>query len=167
MDYKEIPVADYSNEDPSKVLDSHSLIEAIHEQFDATTSHDRKYLRLRIDLLRDVFNLGDTSNNKHVAVIDRLLTGFGRIKRIHLLPFEGAMEVPDSIDTEAHGKIDEQFSAEIKDIRSKAYEIQRAYITYIVLHAIEPKLQSKTVTLSELHSAGLPQSDPGQDDDDW
>jgi hypothetical protein len=78
---------------------------------------------------------------------------YGEIKSVQVLPFEGASEVPDSIDTEAHVHIAKQFKKELKQIRDKAYAIQRAYITYLIEHSISsPKLTSKTVTLSELIS---------------
>ncbi len=167
MSSNDEPIADYSNEEPTKVLDSYSLIEAIHEVFDPTTRHDSDYLETRIDLLREVFEIGPNSTNDHAKVITKLLSGYGEIKRIRILPFEGALEVPNSIDTEAHIEIEKQFKKELSDIRKKAHEIQRAYITYIVLHAIEGRLRSKSVTLSDLIAAGLPQSDPGYDEMDY
>ena len=167
MSSKDEPIVDYSNEEPTKVLDSYSLIEAIHEDFDPTIRHDSDYLDMRIDLLREVFEIGPNSTNNHAKVITQLLSGYGKIKRVRILPFEGALEVPNSIDTEAHIEIEKQFEKEISDIRKKAYEIQRAYITYIVLHAIEARLRSKSVTLSDLIAAGLPQSDPGYDEMDY
>jgi hypothetical protein len=101
-------------------------------------------------------------------VIDRLLEGYGEIKSVQVLPFEGASEVPDSIDTEAHVYIAKKFEKELKQIRDKAYAIQRAYITYLIEHSISsPKLTSKTVTLSELISQGLPKADPGIDYDSY
>jgi hypothetical protein len=167
MKIEDFQVADYSNEEPCKILNSYSLIEAIHEHFDPTASHDPAYLQMRISLLKDLFNLNKNSSNMHIEAVERLLGGFGRIKPVTLLPFEGAMEVPDSIDTEAHMKIEQQFSVEVAQIRKNSYLIQRAYITYIILNAIEPSLRSKTVALSELHADGLPQSDPGEDEDNW
>jgi len=164
---KDEPIADYSNEEPTKVLNSYSLIEAIHEDFDPTTRHDSDYLDMRIDLLREVFEIGPNSTNNHAKVITQLLSGYCQIKRVEILPFEGALEVPNSIDTEAHIEIEKQFEKELSDIRKKAYEIQRAYITYIVLHAIEARLRSKSVTLSDLIAAGLPQSDPRYDEMDY
>ena len=167
MKTENIESADYSNEDPSKILNSNSLVEAIHELFDPSTSHDQDYLQMRISLLRDAFNLQKNSTNVHSEVVERLLVGFGQIRPVALLPFEGAMEVPDSIDTEAHMEIERKFHVEVAQIRRNGYLIQRAYITYIILHAIEPRLQAKNVALSELHAAGLPQSDPGEDMDNW
>lgn len=167
MASKDESIADYSNEEPTKVLNSYSLIEAIHEDFDPTTRHDSDYLDMRIDLLREVFEIGPNSTNNHAKVITQLLSGYGKIKRVRILPFEGALEVPNSIDTEAHIEIEKQFKKELSDLRKRAYEIQRAYITYIVLHAIEERLQSKSVTLSDLIALGLPQSDPGYDEMDY
>lgn len=78
------------------------------------------------------------------------------------------MEVPDSIDTEAHLHIEKQFKKELKTLRDNAYEIQRAYIAYVIQHSISsPKLKSKTITLSELISLGLPNADPGVDYDNF
>jgi hypothetical protein len=167
MESREFLVADYSNEDPGKILDSYSLIEAIHELFDPTTPHNLTYLQMRITLLRETFNLSKNSTNEHIDAIDRLVEGYGRVSPVALLPFEGAMEVPDSIDTEAHIKIEAQFESDFIAIRGKAYAIQRAYITYIIIHAIEGRLRSKKIALADLIASGLPQSDPGQDDDDW
>ena len=167
MTTEDTSVSDYSNEDPGKILNSHSLIDAIHEKFDPTTSHDPDYLQLRIALLRDTFDLNQNSNNEHIDAIDNLLAGYGRITPVTVLPFEGALEAPDNIETEAHKKIEEQFKGEIKEIRRNGRAIHREYITYIILHAIEPRLRSKTVTLSELQAAGLPLSDPGHDEMDY
>jgi hypothetical protein len=163
-----ITSADYSNELPNKVLDLNSLIEAIHEYFDPTYPHDSEYLRIRINLLRDFFGIGSDSINSNSQVIDTLLEGYGEIKSVQVLPFEGASEVPDSIDTEAHVHIAKQFKKELKQIRDNAYKIQRAYIAYVIQHSISsPKLKSKTITLSELISLGLPNADPGVDYDDF
>jgi hypothetical protein len=160
-------IADYSNEEPTKVLNSYSLIEAIHEYFDPTENHDSEYLQMRIKLLREVFDLGEDSKNINAETITKLLTGYGRICPISILPFEGALEVPNSIDTEAHIEIEKQFKSELSDIRNGAYKIQRAYITYIIIHAIEGRLRSKSVTLSDLIASGLPQADPGYDEMDY
>ena len=168
IEIQTITSADYSNEPPSKVLDLNSLIEAIHEYFDPTYPHDSEYLRIRINLLRNFFGIGSDSINSNSQVIDRLLEGYGEIKSVQVLPFEGASEVPDSIDTEAHVHIAKKFEKELKQIRDKAYTIQRAYIIYLIQHSIgSPKLTSKTVTLSELISQGLPKADPGIDYDSY
>lgn len=159
--------ADYSNEEPTKVLNSYSLIEAIHEYFDPTAQHDSDYLQMRIKLLREVFDLGENSKNINAGAITELLSGYGRIHPIKILPFEGALEVPNSIDTEAHIEIEKQFETELSEIRNRIYEIQRAYITYIIIHAIDGSLRSKSVTLSELIAVGLPESDPGHDEMDY
>ena len=160
--------ADYSSESADKVLDYHSLIEAIHEYFDPTFGHDTEYLRIRISLLRDLFGIGSDSINPNSQVIHRLIEGYGSITPVRVLPFEGASEVPDSIDTEAHLHIEKQFKKELKKLRDNAYEIQRAYITYVIQHSISsPKLKSKTITLSELISLGLPNADPGVDYDNF
>jgi len=163
-----ITSADYSNELPNKVLDLNSLIEAIHEYFDPTFPHDSEYLRIRINLLRDLFGIGSDSINPNSQVIHRLLEGGWGITPVRVLPFEGALEVPDSIDTEAHLHIEKQFKKDLKKLRDNAYEIQRAYITYVIQHSISsPKLKSKTITLSELISLGLPNADPGVDYDNF
>jgi hypothetical protein len=161
-------IADYSNEPSNKVLDLNSLIEVIHEFFDPTFPHDSEYLRIRINLLRNLFDIGSGSNNPNSRVIDELLDGYGEIKKVRVLPFEGALEVPDSIDTEAHFRIEKQFKKELKQIRDNAYVVQRAYITYLIQHSIsKPRLRSKTVTLAELISQGLPKTDPGIDYDSY
>lgn len=159
-------IADYSNESPNKILDSYSLIEAIHEMSDPTDDHDGEYLAKRVELLRDVFDLGEQSSNEHARVISRLIDSW-KIEPISLLPFEGALEVPDTIDFEAHFEVEKQFHLDIEEIRKKAYAIQRAYITYIVLHAIPGRLRAKTVTLADLISLGLPPTDPGKEWDNW
>jgi predicted RND superfamily exporter protein len=161
-------IADYSNEPSNKVLDLNSLIEVIHEFFDPTFPHDSEYLRIRINLLRNLFDIGSGSNNPNSRVIDELLDGYGEIKKVRVLPFEGALEVPDSIDTEAHFRIEKQFKKELKQIRDNAYVVQRAYITYLIQHSIsKPRLRSKTVTLAELISQGLPKTDLGIDYDSY
>ena len=166
MKFRDFPVADYSNEDPAKVLDSYSLIEAIHELFEPTCEHDRDYLLLRINLLRNFFEIEESSINSHSQTINQLITGYGQIKPLRILPFEGALEVPDSLDTEAHVEIKKQFDVDLDSIRKKTYEIQRAYITYIILHSINGRLRSRTIKLGELISLGLPHSDPGGNLDD-
>lgn len=166
MTSKDALVADYSNESPNKILNSYSLIEAIHEMFDPTDDHDGEYLAMRVELLREVFDLGEDSSNEHARVISRLIDSW-QVKPISLLPFEGALEVPDSIDFEAHVEVEKQFHSDIEEIQKKAYAIQRAYITYIVLHSIPGRLRAKTVTLGELISMGLPQTDPGQEWDNF
>ena len=70
--------ADYSNEESSKVLDIHALIEVIHEYFDPTSEHDSDYLEKRIFLLRQTFNLGENSSNENSMVIGQLLSGVGQ-----------------------------------------------------------------------------------------
>ena len=164
---QKITVANYTNELPNKLLDLNSLIEAIHEYFDPTFGHDTEYLRIRINLLRDLFGIGSDSINPNSQVIHRLIEGYGSITPVRVLPFEGASEVPDSIDTEAHFHIEKQFKKELKKLRDNAYEIQRTYITYIIQHSVTPGLRTKTVTLAELISAGLPASDPGYDYDSY
>ena len=154
-------VADYSNENSNKILDSYSLIEAIHEYLSPTAPHDSEYLMMRINMLRDVFEIGLNSKNSNTNAINELISGYGQVNPVKILPFEGALEVPSSIDTEAHNEIQKQFEESFQEIREKTYTIHRAYITYIIIHAIEGKLRSKTVTLSHLIAAGLPQCDPG------
>jgi|GEM_PF-7086000 len=158
--------ADYSSESADKVLDYHSLIEAIHEYFDPTTDHDFEYLELRINLLRKVFGIDSKSIDQDFRAIDQLLMGFGKIVPVSVLPFEGALELPQSIDTEAHIFIEKKFHTQLREIKEIAYEIQRAYITYIIQHSINPRLRSKTVTLRELISSGLASHDPGSEYDD-
>lgn len=157
--------ADYSSESVDKVLDYHSLIEAIHEYFDPTTDHDFEYLKMRINLLRKVFGIDSKSLDQNFRVIDELLMGFGKIVPVSVLPFEGALELPQSIDTEAHIFIQKKFRTQLGEIKEMSYEIQRAYITYIIQHSISPRLRSKTVTLKELISSGLASHDPGSEYD--
>lgn len=156
-------VADYENEEPTKVLDIHALVEAIHEFFDPTSSHDSDYLAKRITLLREVFNLSTSSSNMNSKVIDDLLSGYAKLPSVRLLPFEDALEVPDSLDTEAHTAIYKKYYDQINHIRSSSREVQRAYITYLITHAVEGRLRSKSVTLAELIQFGLPEFDPGSD----
>jgi hypothetical protein len=160
---KSFDEADYTNEELSKVLDIHSLIEAIHEYFDPTSDHDLDYLEKRISLLREAFNLGENSSNENSKVVTQLLTGFGQLPSLKVLPFEGALEVPNSLDTEAHLAINKQYGTSINQIRASIREIQRSYITYIIIHAVEGRLRSKKITLAQLISDGLPESDPGSD----
>lgn len=160
-------VADYSSESPNKILNYHSLIEAIHEYFDPTADHDFEYLTMRINLLRKAFGIDNESLGLEFKAIDELLMGFGEIVPVSVLPFEGALELPESIDTEAHIFIEKNFRTELNEIKERAYEIQRAYITYIIQHSITPGLRSKTVTLAELISSGLPTYDPGSDYDSY
>lgn len=159
--------ADYENEKPTKVLDIHALIEAIHEYFDPTSNHDSDYLEKRILLLREIFNLGHNSENENAKVLDELLSGYAKLPSLRLLPFEGALEVPNTLDTEAHTEIYKQYEDKIDLIRSSAREVQRAYITYLITHAVEGRLRSKSVTLAELIEMGLPESDPGSDPLDY
>ena len=166
MTNRDSVIADYSNEIPSKILDSYSLIEAIHEMSDPTFDHDSDYLAMRVELLREIFDLEENSSNEHAEAVSRLID-FWKIKPISLLPFEGALEVPNAIDFESHVEVEKQFQLDLEEIRKKSYAIQRAYITYIVLHAIPGRLRAKTVTLAELISRGLPPTDPGQEWDNW
>ena len=163
MTNRHLDKADYSNEETSKILDAYALIEAIHEYFDPTSDHDSDYLNKRITLLRETYNLGENSSNENYKVLDQLLSGYGQLRSLQLLPFEGALEVPNTLDTEAHTQIYKQFASEIDQIRKSVREVQRAYITYIVIHAIEGRLRSKTTTLAELIARGLPEFDPGSD----
>lgn len=154
---------DYTNEESSKVLDINALIEAIHECFDPTSEHDYEYLEKRIALLRKKFNLDENSTNENSIVVDRLLSGFGQLPAFKVLPFEGALELPDTLDSKAHFEIIKQYGSALEEIRASAREIQRAYITYIIIHAVESGLISRTTTLAELIAEGLPESDPGLD----
>ena len=151
----------------TKVLDIYALVEAIHECFDPTSNHDSDYLAKRILLLREVFNLGQNSENENSKVVDELLTGYAKLPSLRLLPFDGALEVPDTLDTEAHAEIYKQYGTKIDLIRSSAREVQRAYIAYLITHAVEGRLRSKNVTLAELIEKGLPESDPGSDPLDY
>ena len=63
--------------------------------------------------------------------------------------------------------IQKQYGTRIDQIRTSVHEVQRAYITYIVTHAVEIGLRSKKVTLAELIALGLPESDPGLDPHDF
>lgn len=166
MTSKPFDTAAYSNEDFHKVLDIFALIEAIHEYFDPTSDHDSDYLNERISLLRKTFNLDENSSNENRKVVDELLSGFGRLPYFKVLPLEGALEVPNTLDTEAHIEISKQYKTRIDEIRASVREVQRAYITYIIIHAVESRLRSKSVTLAELIAIGLPESDPGSDLED-
>jgi len=163
MTSKPWDMADYANEDSHKILDIHALIEAIHEYFDPTSDHNSDYLDKRISLLRETFNLDGNSSNENYKVVDELLSGFGQLPSLKVLPFEGALEVPNTLDTEAHIEINKQYETRIDQIRVSVREVQRAYITYLIIHAVESRLRSKRVTLAELIAIGLPKSDPGSD----
>ena len=167
MTSKSFDEADYTNEELSKVLNIHALIEAIHEYFDPTSDHDLDYLEKRILLLREAFNLGENSSNENSKVVTQLLSGFGQLPSLRVLPFEGALEVPNSLDTEAHVEINKQYGTKINQIRESVREIQRAYITYVILHSVEGRLRSKEITLGHLVAEGLPESDPGLDPSDY
>lgn len=167
MDSKSFNEAIYVNEEPTKTLGIHDLIEAIHEYFDPTSDHDSDYVKKRILLLRETFNLGKASRNENVKVIDELLSGIGELPSLRLLPFEGALEVPNTLDTEAHIVINKQYETRINQVRASVREVQRAYITYIIIHAVESRLRSKTTTLAQLIAEGLPESDPGSDPADY
>ena len=167
MTSKSFDEADYTNEELSKVLNIHALIEAIHEYFDPTSDHDLDYLEKRILLLREAFNLGENSSNENSKVVTQLLSGFGQLPSLRVLPFEGALEVPNSLDTEAHVEINKQYGTKINQIRESVREIQRAYITYVILHSVEGRLRSKEITLGQLVAEGLPESDPGLDPSDY
>jgi hypothetical protein len=160
MDSKSFNEAIYVNEEPTKTLGIHDLIEAIHEYFDPTSDHDSDYLKKRILLLRETFNLGKASRNENVKVIDELLSGIGELPSLRLLPF-------DTLDTEAHIVINKQYETRINQVRASVREVQRAYITYIIIHAVESRLRSKTTTLAQLIAEGLPESDPGSDPADY
>jgi hypothetical protein len=163
MNSKSFDEADYTNEELNKVLDIHALIEAIHEYFDPTSDHDLDYLEKRILLLREAFNLGENSSNENSKVVTELLTGFGQLPTLRLLPFDGALEVPNTLDSEAHVEINKQYGSRINQIRESVREIQRAYITYVIIHAVDGRLRSKEITLGQLVAEGLPESDPGSD----
>ena len=163
MNSKSFDETDYANEELNKVLDIHALIEAIHEYFDPTSDHDLDYLEKRILLLREAFNLGENSSNENSKVVTELLTGFGQLPTLRLLPFDGALEVPNTLDSEAHVEINKQYGSRINQIRESVREIQRAYITYVIIHAVDGRLRSKEITLGQLVAEGLPESDPGSD----
>jgi len=167
MTSKPLDTADYANEDSNKVLDIYALIEAIHEYFDPTSDHDSDYLDERISLLRKTFNLDRDSSNENYKVVDELLSGYGKLPSFKVLPFEGALEVPNTLDTEAHIEINKQYETRIDEIRASVRQVQRAYITYIIIHAVESRLRSKSVMLAELVAIGLPRSDPGSDLEDY
>ena len=167
MTSKHLEVADYSNEDSSKVLDIYALIEAIHEYSEPTSDHDTEYLNKRIFLLRGIFNIEQNSTNENANVIDQLLSGYGQLQPLQVLPFDGASEVPNTLDTEANTEVSKQFASSINQLRASVREIHRAYITYIIIHAVEGRLRSKTTTLAELIAKGLPESDPGSDAFDY
>jgi hypothetical protein len=167
MTSEHLDVADYSNEDSSKILDVYALIEAIHEYFEPTADHDADYLNKRISLLRGIFNLEQNSTNANANVIDQLLSGYGQLQPLQVLPFDDASEVPNTLDTEAHTEVYKQFASRIDQIRASVREIHRAYITYIIIHAVEARLRSKTTTLAELIAKGLPEFDPGTDGFDY
>ncbi len=158
---------DYSNEESSKILDIHDLIEAIHEFFDPTSEHDSDYLEKRIFLLRQTFNLGENSSNENCMVIGQMLSGIGQLPSLRVLPFEGALELPDTLETKAHIEINNQYGSRIVQIRESVREIHRAYITHIVTHAVESGLLSRTTTLAQLIAEGLPESDPGSNSMDF
>ena len=155
--------ADYENEEPTKFLDIHALVEAIHEYFNPTSNHDRDYLKKRILLLREIFNLGENSDNKNSWVVDELLSGYNQLPSLRLLPNEDSVEFSDTLETEALFAISKQYGTKIDLIRSSAREVQRAYITYLITHAVESRRRFKRVTLAELIAMGLPESDPGVD----
>ena len=167
MTSEHLDVADYSNEDSSKILDVYALIEAIHEYFEPTSDHDTDYLNKRISLLRGIFNLEQNSTNANANVIDQLLSGYGQLQPLQVLPFDDASEVPNTLDTEAHTEEYKRVASRIDQIRASVREIHRAYITYIIIHAVDARLRAKTTTLAELIAKGLPEFDPGTDGFDY
>ena len=159
--------ADYSEEDPSKLLNIYSLIESIHEYFDPSCDHDESYLLTRIKLLRRFFEIGEGSANQNSEAITRLLNGAGSLRSINILPFDGAIEVPSGLDTSSHIEIHNKMGDLISQTKRNFYEIQHAYLVCLVTNSVQPHLREKTIPLSELIEDGLPEFDPGSGEEDY
>lgn len=159
--------ADYSAENPNKQLNIDSLIESIHEYFDPRSDHDNSYLLLRIKLLCEFFEIGESSANQNSEVITRLLKGAGSLTPLNILPFDGAIEVPTGIDTSAHIEIHNKLADIISQTKANFYEIQHAYLVSVITNSVQPHLRENKIPLSELIELGLPEFDPGSDEMDY
>jgi hypothetical protein len=161
--------ADYSNEDSKKLLSIDSLIESIHEYFDPTCDHDFDYLKSRIRLLCNFFEISEDYEevNPNSIAISRLLEGYGELPSIRVLPFDGAFEVPNGLDTSTHIEISNKMAEKISLIKSSIYEVQHAYLAHLVTNSVQPHLREKTIPLSHLIELGLPKSDPGSNEMDY
>jgi hypothetical protein len=144
------------NESPDQILNSYSLAEAIIEFFNEDSQYDNDYLLLRINLLRSVFGLESGSDNENARIFDELLFGYGQLPTLRILPFDGALEIPSSIDSDAHMTIGKQFKNEIDLIKENFRKVQASYITHLVIHSIDIKNRNNTVRLAELINNGLP-----------
>jgi hypothetical protein len=157
----------FVNENTDKLLDASSLVEAIHEYLVPTQNNDQEYLLERINLLRDFFEIGTDSENENAIVLDNLLFGYGKINDVQVLPFDGALEIPDSVDSEAHLKISKQFEGKIQDIKSAIHQIHRAYISYIIMKSISSEMSNKQIPLHDLIKHGLPITMPNPESNDF
>jgi hypothetical protein len=158
---------DYTEESSNKVLTSDSLVEAIHEYFDPTTDHDPEYLMKRIELLRDFFEVGVGSENPNSRVIEDLLFGHGSLCALQVLPFDGAIEVPNGLETETHVEINLKFESSLEKLRLEFWQIQHEYLRSLVRKSIPESKRSTNTTLGKLIEDGLPASDPGSDPMDF
>ena len=157
----------YSDESLDDDLDILSLIEAIHERFSPCSLHDIDYLNLRIKLLLEFFELDAQSGNEHAPVFAQLLNGYGELPPLHIFPMEDAYEVPSTIDVESIGMTFKTYKAKIEQMRKDHFEIQRAYLTNLVLHSVPPRKRAAKVKLGELVAKGLPESEPFVDPEDY
>ena len=157
----------YSNEPTDKELDSYSLIEVLHERFAHFADHDSDYLELRIKLLLEFFELDADSDNPHSRVFTELLKGYGQFPALRIFPLEDALEVPNTINIEAIGMTYKAYKDQIEDMRNVHFQIQRAYLTNLVLHSIPPRKRAAKIALSELIAKGLPENEPHFDLEDF
>lgn len=158
---------DYTEEDMSKVLDLDSLIEAIHEYFAPTTEHDFEYLQKRIELLRATFNLATPANSEGAKVVERLLSGYGQLPSLQILPLESALEVPESIEIEVVDDINQRFEADLDQIKEIYRRVQREYLRCIITRVVEDNYRLKKIQLSEVVARGLPKYEPSNDPLDY
>lgn len=157
----------YSDETLDDDLDIHSLIEAIHERFAPYGIHDINYLNLRIKLLLEFFELDSQSGNENAPVFTQLLDGYGELPPLHIFPLEGAYEVPSTIDVECIGMTYKTYKEKIDQMQKDHFEIQRAYLTNLVLHSVPPRKRAAKVKLGVLVAKGLPEREPWIDPDDY
>ena len=157
---------DFRNEDLEKNLDIHSLAETICEYFFNSEYHDEEYLLSRIKVLRNFFGIGSEENSESSRAVDALLSGYGKMPALQILPLDGALEVPSSLEGETHQEISRQYETEISNAVSTIRKIQKNYIITLITHAVPGRMRAKSISLKSAIVLGLPDREPEITDED-
>lgn len=141
-----------SKDNSNNGLTVHDLVSAILIAKEG--NRDPDYWNLRISLLLSELGYGQTQ------LLNQLKT-LRRATRNWNLPYDGALEVPDSPDFHAQKWIYDELAPDIAEIRNRITEIHSLmFLHFFELWRKHSGLQEKSTTEVRLIELGLPGTEP-------